>query len=289
MVGGALSNFTVTHAVAEVPELSITWPQMDWLAASVLTTVDGEQLAIGRLPGVHVNVTVTSVLFQPWLLGPGVAVAEIEGGVTETGGSSVTVAEADFVVSAWLVAVTVTDCWIAIAAGAVYRPLAPIVPTPAGLAVHVTDWLVLFATVAVKLCVPLAYSVAVPGTTLTDTGGSSVIVAEADLVESAWLVAVTVTVCCVVIVAGAVYTPLALIVPTPSGLIVHVTAWFVLFATVAVKLCVPFEYRVAAPGVTLTDTGGSSVTVADADFAASAWLVAVTVTVCCDVIVVGAV
>ena len=58
------------------------------------------------------------------------------------------------------------------------------------------------------------------------------------------------------IVAGAVYIPLALIVPTPAGLIVHVTAWFDVFATVAVKLCVPFADSVAAPGATLTDTGG---------------------------------
>jgi hypothetical protein len=42
------------------------------------------------------------------------------------------VAEELLVVSAWLVAVTVTVCWIVMLAGAVYRPEVLIVPTPAG-------------------------------------------------------------------------------------------------------------------------------------------------------------
>ena len=57
---------------------------------------------------------------------------------------------------------------------------------------------------------------------LIANGGIRVIVDEADLVESAWLVAVTVTVCCGV-GPGAVYSPLSLIEPASAGLIVHVT------------------------------------------------------------------
>ena len=65
--------------------------------------------------------------------------------------------------------------------------------------------------------------------------GIRVTVAKADLLVSAWLVAVTVTVCCAEIVAGAVYSPDALTVPTPAGLIVQVTAVLLVFVTVAVN------------------------------------------------------
>ena len=76
--------------------------------------------------------------------------------------------------------------------------------------------------------------------------------------------AVTVTVDCVEIVAGAVYAPvLALIVPAPvAGLIVHVTAWLLAFATVAEKVCDWPPYNVIVAGVTVTDTGGDNVIVA---------------------------
>jgi hypothetical protein len=60
-----------------------------------------------------------------------------------------------------------------------------------------------------------------------------VIVAEADLLVSTSLVAVIVTVCCVAIADGAVYTPSASIEPVPAGLIAHVTAWLLVFPTVA--------------------------------------------------------
>ena len=82
------------------------------------------------------------------------------------------------------------------------------------------------------------------GVTLTDGGFSSVTVAEADLVGSARLVAVTVIVCCgkpgvwVVGKGGDVYKPVGLIVPTPAGLIVHVTAVLLAFATLARNCCV---------------------------------------------------
>ena len=59
-------------------------------------------------------------------------------------------------------------------------------------------------TVVENCCVWLAYNVAVAGVRLTTVGGIKVTVADAVLVVSAWLVAVTVTFCCVAMVAGAV-------------------------------------------------------------------------------------
>jgi hypothetical protein len=99
----------------------------------------------------------------------------------------------------------------------VYRPLAPIVPAPvAGAIVHVTLWF------AVNCWLPPPVNVTDAG--LTASAGTSVTVAVVDCVVSAALVAVIVTVCCVVIAAGAVYSPLVLIVPAPvAGVIVHVT------------------------------------------------------------------
>jgi len=62
----------------------------------------------------------------------------------------------------------------------------------------------LFATVAVNVCVCPPYRVIVLGVTLTETGGDSVIVAVPVAEVFAWLVAVTVTVCDVVILAIAI-------------------------------------------------------------------------------------
>jgi hypothetical protein len=109
-------------------------------------------------------------------------------------GLKVTVADAVLVVSATLVAVTVTVCWLATAGGAVYRPELPMVPV-AGLRLHVTAVLAAFATMAVNCCVCEGERVAVKGATLTVTGGTNVTVAEAVLVLSAALAAVTVTDC----------------------------------------------------------------------------------------------
>ena len=61
----------------------------------------------------------------------------------------VTLAVAFLLVSATLVAVTVTVCGLPSVAGAVYRPLLEIVPT-AGLTDHVTAAFVAPATVAVN-------------------------------------------------------------------------------------------------------------------------------------------
>jgi hypothetical protein len=98
----------------------------------------------------------------------------------------------------------------------------------------------------------------VAGLTLTATDGSSVIVVDEDAVVSARLVAVTVTVCAVVMVAGAVYTPDALIEPTPAGLIDHVTALLAVLVTVAVSCAVWPMFSAVVAGLTLTATGGAA-------------------------------
>lgn len=100
---------------------------------------------------------------------------------------TVTVAEADLVASAALVAVTV---YVPVVLGAVYRPELEIVPA---LAVQVTAVFVDPLTVAVNCCVAPAWMETVTG--LIDTtigaGALTVTVADADLVLSAALVAVT--------------------------------------------------------------------------------------------------
>jgi hypothetical protein len=107
-----------------------------------------------------------------------------------------------------------------------------------GLITQVTDWLLLFATVAFSCCVRPAFSVALVGVKLSDIGGNSAgtnIVAEADCVASAWLVAIIVTDCCAAALGGAVYSPEELIEPTPAGLIVHVTSVLFVLFTLAVN------------------------------------------------------
>lgn len=85
-------------------------------------------------------------------------------------GLRLTVAEPLVVVSATLVAVTVTVCWLAIVEGAVYRPELPMVPV-FGLRLHVTAVLLVFKTVAANCCVCDGARAAVSGVTLTVTGG----------------------------------------------------------------------------------------------------------------------
>ena len=119
--------------------------------------------------------------------------------------------------------------------------------------------------------------------------GISVTTAEADLLASAWLVAVTVTVCCAVQVLGAEYMPAAEIVPI-EGLIDQVTAVLVVLLTVAVNCWLWLALRFTEAGLTLTETAaGATVTVALADFVESAAEVAVTVTTSCAVAPLGAV
>jgi hypothetical protein len=110
----------------------------------------------------------------------------------------------------------------------------------------------------------------------------------ADLVGSATLVAVRVTVWELLIGAGAVYRPAAVMLPT-TGLSDHVTAVLLVLVTAAAKLWVCDCVNVTLAGLTVTFTGGFRVTVALADFVGSATLVAFTVTVCAAAMVAGAV
>jgi hypothetical protein len=113
------------------------------------------------------------------------------------------------------------------------------------LKVHVIPELSLLATLAVNFCVPPSPTVAVFGETVTATAGGAVIVtvALAVLVESAWDVAVIVTVAGLGTVPGAVYKPFASMLPQlvpehPLPVTVQVTAVSFVFDTVAVNCCV---------------------------------------------------
>jgi hypothetical protein len=138
---------------------------------------------------------------------------------------------------------------------------------------QVTAVFVVPVTVAVNCCVPPVSNEAEVGLIVTATA-VTVTVAEADLVVSAALVAVTVYVPAVL---GAVYRPLVLTVPPVAD---QVTAVFALPVTVAVNCCVPPVWTEADVGLTLTAPGGGAevtVTVADEDLVVSATLVALTV------------
>jgi hypothetical protein len=118
--------------------------------------------------------------------------------VTATGARTVTVADADLVLSAVEVATTLTRAGLGTVPGAVYKPLVEMVPQPlpeqpAPLRLHVTAVFVVFITVAVNCCVFPATTCAPVGEMLTATGGRMVTVADADLVLSATEVAVTIT------------------------------------------------------------------------------------------------
>ena len=113
------------------------------------------------------------------------------------------VAVVDLLESEMLVAVMVTAWLVVIDAGAVYRPVADMVPMP-GVRDQVTPVSVVFKTAAVNCCVAAACRVADAGVIDTLTGGSRVMEAVPVVVPSCTLVAVTVTVCCLVTEAGAV-------------------------------------------------------------------------------------
>ena len=98
----------------------------------------------------------------------------------------------------------------------------------------------------------------------------------ADLVGSAALRAVTVTVCDVGILDGAVYRPAEEIVPT-DGLIDQVTAVLLVPKTVAVNGCVPAGAKLTVDGLRDTVIAWRSVITAVAIFEGSAMLVAVSV------------
>jgi hypothetical protein len=101
-------------------------------------------------------------------------------------------------------------------------------------------------------------------------------VALDDLVGSATLCAVTVTVCDVRILDGAVYRPVEEIVPT-DGLIDQVTAVLLVAKTVAVNCCVPEGAKLTVDGLMDTVIAWRSVISAVAAFEGSAMLVAVIV------------
>jgi hypothetical protein len=136
---------------------------------------------------------VTAVLLEPVTVAlncfvpPGVSEADV--GLIEiataVGTVTVTAADADFVGSAALFAVTV---YVPAVLGAVYRPEVDTLPP---VAAQVTAVLLEPLTVAVNCLVPPVVSEAEVGLTDTETGAITVIVAEADLVGSAALVAVT--------------------------------------------------------------------------------------------------
>jgi len=105
--------------------------------------------------------------------------------------------------SAVLVAVTVTPFEPLTVSGAVYNPVLEIDPVD-GLKDQVTDVSLALLTDASNCCVCEALTPAVPGVTVIDTAGFNVTVALALFVGSAMLVAVTVTVCALLILEGAV-------------------------------------------------------------------------------------
>jgi hypothetical protein len=96
-----------------------------------------------------------------------------------TGYVSDTVAEADFVLSAWLVAVTVTEPELGTKSGAVYRPVEEIVPAvvlpPTVLLTdHVTLVLLVLLTVAANCFVASTTTEAVSGEIEIATAGGGV-------------------------------------------------------------------------------------------------------------------
>jgi hypothetical protein len=184
----------------------------------------------------------------------------------------VSVADADFVASAALVAVKVTVVEAATEAGAVYNPPVETVPTlefppVAPFTDQVTLVFVVPETVAVNCCVFPAAKVAVVGETdtLTVTAGWIVTFACANRLVSAMLVAATAAVVKAATDAGAVNNPPVEIVPTlefppVTPFTVHVTPVFVLPDTVAVNCCVFPADSVAEVGDTDTLTGNGTCT-----------------------------
>jgi len=181
----------------------------------------------------------------------------------------VTVAEACLDGSARLCAVTVTVVAAGKIGGAVKFPLASSVPHAEGQAAPemlqrtAVSGRPLLLTVARKLCAAPRSTPAVAGVSATARSLVMVTVAVADFVASATLVAVICTVTDAGRSAGAVYTPVALIVPalalppaTPFRL--QVTLVSVALVTVALKVCVLPSTTGALLGVIVTvmEAGG---------------------------------
>lgn len=193
--------------------------------------------------------------------------------LTTTGPGTATLAVAAFVVSATPVAVTVQ---FDISVGAVYFTVfaVPFDRLPQ-LAAQVTAVLVELFSLAVNVVLNPVGNVKVLGEMLTVGGGGTVILAVPYCDVSAWLIAFSTH---VAPAAGAVYcTGFAVTFASVPQLAAHFTPRFAVFATVAVKLALPFTATVAVAGVTVTTTFGTTVTVACACFVGSATLAAVTV------------
>lgn len=196
-------------------------------------------------------------------------VGEIPTLTAAAGGSIVTAADADLVVSACETAAMVTVVTAA-TLGAVYKPAAEIVPNvelpPAiPLTSQVTAVLVAFDTVAENCLVAEEANVIEVGERATLTAGGAgagtVTRAAADLLVSACETAATVTDIELVTVVGAVNMPAAEIVPVAgfppvTPFTIHVTAVSVALATVAVNCFEVAGGTVAAVGAILTLTVG---------------------------------
>lgn len=154
---------------------------------------------------------------------------------------------------------------------------------PAPLRLHVTAVFVVLTTVAVNCCVFPATTFAVVGEILTITGRRIVTVADADLVLSAIEVATTVTCAGLGTAPGAVYKPLAEIVPQlapeqPLPLTLQVTLVLDVPPTIAVNCSVFPVTTCALPGETLTTIACRMVTTEVLDLVESAVDVAFTET-----------
>jgi hypothetical protein len=225
--------------------------------------------------------TTVALMVAAW---PPVSEAVVGNTVIDTECTNDIEALAVLVVSAVLVAVTVTVCDDVTNAGAVYTPLA-MVPT-AGDMVQLTAGFPVPVTVGVKVFDCPEVSDALDGASVMETGtrdNTALAVAPGEI----WLAAFTVTVWAAEIGEGAVYVPLAK-VPTCRDMD-HVMVVLVFPVTVpfsAVDWPATSEVEV---GLSVTDTVGTSAIVAVAVLLGFATLFAVTVTFCAEVSVVGTV
>ena len=215
---------------------------------------------------------------------------------------SVMLAEPVLVGSLVSLAVTKTVCCVVMLEGAVYNPDAE--STPAPLRLQVMAVLDAPVMTALNCWVWFAVRLAVAGLTLTETlaAGFTVMLALELTVESVARDAVAVIFCELVIVAGAVYSPLLERLPTAGfndqtidGLAKAVAAFATTAAplfTVAANCSVcPGTFSVAVAGVReiVCLAGGLSDTTAVANFDGSAARVAVMVMVWVAAMVAGAV
>ena len=78
-LGAVLSRFTIAGSVAVLPALSVAVPVTSWASPSSATTWSGVHDAMPETASAQVNLTVTSLLFQPLAFGAGASVCEIVG------------------------------------------------------------------------------------------------------------------------------------------------------------------------------------------------------------------